>query len=192
MEGMVTVKIIDNTVLTASLKEIKSIDLIKTCSKRYYLATSPSVYVESMNGFDSNTIQEYYGNNINVHNFKDDSLASDLLNYLERRYPYLHKGELTTFLIALLDYELKGKQYYYVTDDKKMRNSIPKILKDPLFIKKLGCSVQEVKYTGTIGLIKRLKLRGLITEEDINNIADELEQSTFRVSPELIEELRRC
>jgi predicted nucleic acid-binding protein len=104
----------------------------------------------------------------------------------------LHKGELTTFLIALLDYELKGRPYYYVTDDKKMRTSIPKILKDSLFIKKLGCSVQEVKYTGTIGLIKRLKLRNLITEEDINNIADELEQSTFRISPELIEELRGC
>ena len=191
MEGMVTVKIIDNTVLTASLKEIKSIDLIKTCSKRYYLSTSSSVYAESMNGFDNNVIQEYY-TNIKIHNFEDDSLASDLLNYLERRYPYLHKGELTTFLIALLDYELKGRPYYYVTDDKKMRTSIPKILKDSLFIKKLGCSVQEVKYTGTIGLIKRLKLRNLITEEDINNIADELEQSTFRVSPELIKELRGC
>ncbi|ENN96001.1 hypothetical protein J422_04640 [Methanocaldococcus villosus KIN24-T80] len=124
MERNITTKILDNTVISAGLKEIKTIDLIERCLKRYKLATSKHVFEETLKGFSNSTIKNCYSD-IKVHETDEETL-NFLLDYLEKRFPYLHRGELSSFLVALLKYAEKGKPYYYVTDDNRIRNKIPK------------------------------------------------------------------
>ena len=47
MERNITSKILDNTVISAGLKEIKTINLIERCIKRYKLVTSKHVSTKS-------------------------------------------------------------------------------------------------------------------------------------------------
>ncbi|XRO75084.1 DUF3368 domain-containing protein [Methanocaldococcus sp. 28A] len=190
MEGNITVKILDNTVISASLKEIKTINLIERCLKRYKLVTSEYVFVETLKGFSNPTIENCYSD-IEVHEINEE-MFNFLLDYLERRFPYLHRGELSSFLVALLKYAENGKSYYYVTDDRRMRDTISKILNDPIVKSKLKNPItpENFNLTGTIGLLLRLKYRGLISKEEAKKIADDLENSSFRVTPELLKKLR--
>lgn len=187
--GSDTVKILDNTVISASLKEISCLNLLERCSIRYQIVTSQEVYEESERGFkgafllisgDSMQIQNLSGNDLYVH----------LLNYLETRYPYLHTGELSSFLLALLAFELKHLKYYYVTDDNRAKKFIQGIHEDKYFIRQVGIDFGKINVTGTIGLIRRLKDHGIINSQEINQIISDLETSTFYVTPELIKYLR--
>ena len=71
-----TTKIIDNTVISASLKEINSINLIAKCLERYSLATSIEVYDETKEGF--NHLDCY--KQISIFDMKDNKLLLCLLN----------------------------------------------------------------------------------------------------------------
>jgi len=190
VERNITTKVLDNTVISAGLKEIKTINLIERCIKRYKLVTSKHVFEETLKGFSNPIIKNCYSE-IEVHEINEETF-NFLLDYLERRFPYLHRGELSSFLVALLKYAENGKPYYYVTDDNKMRNKIPKILNDPVLKSKLKNPItpENFNLTGTIGLILRLKYRGLISKEEAKKIADDLENSSFRVTPELLKKLR--
>ena len=184
-----TTKILDNTVISASIKEIKCIDLIKKCLERYNIVTSIEVYEETSRGFGEQTITTFY-KKITVYNLRNNKLFLILLEYLEDRYPYLHKGEISTFLIALLEYELKKRKYYFVTDDNRMRKVIKKIFDDSLFKRKLRSNVSKFHITGTIGLIKRLYERGILSRADIEMIIEDLKNSTFYLTDDLIKYLR--
>lgn len=183
-----SIKILDNTVLSVSLNNINSIDLLEKCMQRYNLATSQEVYEESEKGFDIKILEQCF-KRIIIHDLRNDIKYNMLLDYLIRRYPYLHKGELSSFLIALLIYKLKGKSYYYVTDDGKMRKTLNKIIKNKEFLEKLNATKMSFNATGTIGLIKRLKEKGILTKKEIECIYIELENSTFRATPELLRDL---
>ncbi len=185
----VTTKILDNTVLSASIKEIKCIDLIKTCSSKYNLATTEEVFDECQDGFDGIQIEEQL-KLIDVHNLMNNEKYCELKDFLLARYPYLHKGEISSFLLSLLKFELSCIPYYFVTDDNKMRKVVSKIHEDTLFISKLGKNIRRFRMTGTIGLIKRMYIRGIISQEDIDKIIGDLQNSTFRITPDLINYLR--
>lgn len=186
-----TTKILDNTVISASLKEIGSINLIAKCLERYEVVTSIEVYEETTDGFENSKIKECY-KKIQVFDLSKHHLFVVLIEYLSDRYPYLHKGELTSFLVALIDYELKNKEYFFVTDDNKMKRVVSVIFDDELFLPKLSEKSINFKITGTIGLLKRLCERKVITKEDIEMIIEDLKTSTFYLTPELIYYLRGC
>ncbi|WP_081604673.1 DUF3368 domain-containing protein [Methanocaldococcus villosus] len=66
------------------------------------------------------------------------------------------------------------------------------MLNDPVLKSKLKNPINPENFniTGTIGLILRLKYRGLISKEEAKKIADDLENSSFGVTPELLKKLR--
>lgn len=180
-----TTKIIDNTVISTSLKEIKCVNLIKKCSEVYAISTSSEVCEESYKGFSEAILKELY-KIVVVHNLTKDERYLLLMDYLQTRYPYLHNGELSSFLLALLDYELKRKEYYYVTDDNKMKKVISKIGEDELFSKKIGSQIKNFNVAGTIGLIRKLYAHGALSKGDIERIIEDLKNSTFYITPDII------
>ena len=185
----VTTKIIDNTFISAIIKEIKSVDLLSKCLVKYDLITSLEVYKETKEGFDSHTIHKFY-EKIKTVKIDNKDFYFSLMEYLKKRYPYLHKGEISTFLIALLNYELKNKNYYYVTDDGGMRKAVSKILKDKMFINLLKTEIIKFNLTGTIGLIKRLYDHKILSDDELSIIIDDLRNSTFYITEDLIDFLR--
>lgn len=184
-----TTKIMDNTVISASIREINSIDLIKVCSSKYYISTTPEVFNETRIGFNKTLINRIYSF-IELHEIKGKDYE-DLLKWFEVRYPYLHRGEVSSFLLAVLEYAQKSRRYYYITDDNKMKKTIKSLLKDEHLIEKIGTRLTKFNITGTIGLIIRLKENGLISGKEMENIIKDLNSSSFYITPELIEELRR-
>ncbi|MDY6932501.1 MAG: hypothetical protein SVJ22_11385 [Halobacteriota archaeon] len=127
-----TVKILDNTVISVSINELHSINLIQLCSTIYDITTTHHVFTEAKKGFSKAVIKEI-SNYIVVSNSQNPRF-DEILNWLELRFPYLHRGELSTFLMAVLDYSQTSKRYYYVSDDGRMRRTIPKILHNRTFI----------------------------------------------------------
>ncbi len=184
-----TTKIIDNTVVSASLKEITCINLIAKCLEKYPISTSIEVHEETKEMFSQK--MDCY-KKISVYDLHDNKLFIVLIEYLSNRYPYLHKGELSSFLVALIEYELKSKEYYFVTDDNRMKKVASKLLQDELFTAKLTKKPAKLNITGTIGLLKRLCQRGVLTKEEISDVVIDLQKSTFYITPELIKSLRDC
>ncbi len=190
---MTVTKIVDNTVITAALSEIKCVDLFSVCSNVYHLATSSEVYSEASDGFDSQTLSGICGL-FRIFDKTSDHDYAALFTYLQNRYPYLGLGEISSFLVALLEYEMQNREYYYVTDDGRMRKVIGSLKKnaDALFIKHLGSTITRFRDTGTIGLIIRLCQKGKLSKARIDDVANELERSTFRLTPVLIKQLKGC
>jgi predicted nucleic acid-binding protein len=185
----VTTKILDNTFISACVTDINSKDLVAVCDLRYSLVAPLSVYKESLNYSDREIMKKCY-EKIVVIDMTNSEIYNELLQYLTNRFPNLHEGELSAFLVALLEYELKGKRYFYITDDLSMRKSIQKIRHDELFIQKLKSNFSNFNFSGTIGLINRLVKGNLIDVYDLNKIIDDLENGSFYLDPSLIEYLR--
>ena len=104
----------------------------------------------------------------------------------------MHEGELSAFLLALLDYEMPGYPYFFITDDRKMREKISEIVSSEVFLKIVGKSIHDYHFSGTIGLIRRLCQKGCISEYDIKLIISDLKNSTFRITDKLLGELSGC
>ena len=188
---MATSKILDNTVISAAVNEIKCIDLISISSQAYSLKASFEVYEEVSRGILKEDFKK-----INKHIEKVDCRRHvnyrELFEYLSARYPYLHKGDISSLLLALLGHAVTGKKYYLVTDDRRLRKKIPEILESEKVRDSLKISVGKINMTGTIGLIKRLCEKGFIEPEKIEQIIKDLENSTFRITADLLKELKRC
>lgn len=185
-----TVKIVDNTFISACSGEINCIDLLDICSKYYEIVTTNEVFEETKEGFDTKKTSEIY-NLISVSS-KYSKLYFELKKWLESRYPTLHSGEISTFLLALLSFAVVDSEYYYVTDDKSMKNIIEKLSEDEIFLKKLGYSfdMENFKVTGTIGFTKRLLEKGIIRQEYVEPILNDMQNNGFYLSDELKDHLR--
>ena len=188
---MTTSKILDNTAISAFINEIRSIEMIEICRKEYLLVTTDCVQRETSKRFSDATIIMNY-KNINVFSKTGEKKYDQALDYLINRYPYLHEGELSVFLLALLDYELMGNPYFFITDDRKMREKICEIISSDAFLKIVGRSIRDYHFSGTIGLIKRLCQKGCLSDDEIKKIVSDIKNSDFRISDKLIGELSGC
>jgi len=186
-----TSKILDNTAISAFISEIRSIEMIEICRKEYLLVTTDCVQKETSERFSREIIDINY-KNINVFKKTGNKTYDQALDHLVNRYPYLHEGELSAFLLALLDYEMPGYPYFFITDDRKMREKISEIVSSEVFLKIVGKSIHEYHFSGTIGLIRRLCQKGCISEYDIKLIISDLKNSTFRITDKLLGELSGC
>ena len=95
MEKSLTSKAVDTTVISASLREIQSIDILGQTSMVYDVITSRDVQQELETGFDPATVKRILGF-VEVVDI-DHEAYEPLMDWLERRYPYLHRGELSSF-----------------------------------------------------------------------------------------------
>jgi len=184
-----TTKILDATVISANIKEIKCIDFIDRCSKEYPIETSIEVFEEINNGFGKTIVNTQF-NIVNVVDLRKGSEYNNLVSYMEDRYPYLHRGEISSFILGLENYELKKLKYYYVTDDQRMRKVIKKIENDDIFYNKFKFRIKNFMVTGTIGLLKKLKGKKVISDDEIEDIIKDLKNSSFYLNDELIKYLR--
>ena len=187
----ITTKILDNTFISAGVDEIKCVNIIKICSGIYPLSTTLEVYNETKREFDNGLVEEIY-KYIDVPDV-DDKIHKKMILLLENRFPYLGSGEISSFLLAFLEYSTNNKKYYYVTDDGLMRQSTKSIIDYYLSIDESNIKINKnFKITGTVGLIRRLYERGALTANNIDDIIKDLENSTFRITPELLCHLRQC
>ncbi len=184
-----TTKILDNTVISASIKEITCLNFIERCSQIYHIVTSFEVFHEANIGFDKGTTNKQF-RCIRVIDLRHTEQYRSLLDYLKNRYPYLHDGEISSFLLALLEYENKNKEYYYVTDDQSMKKVVTNLKNDNLFYQNSGLMISRFFITGTIGLLRRLLDKGAISKKEIEDIIKDLRNSSFYVTKDLIDYLR--
>jgi len=193
----ITTKVLDNSFISACITDIKSHNIFELCNECYKLLSSPSVYEESkkLKGqisddklIEEQVIEEYYGK-IEILDMAQDPKYNELLNYLENRYPYLHRGELSTYLIALIRFTEDDK-FYFITDDMQFRKKIPMLKNDPIFIKKLESEVKDINISGTIGIIRRLREKNKLTSGDIEDIIVDLQNGSFYLTDYLLDYLR--
>ena len=92
---------------------------------------------------------------------------------LKRRFPNLGNGEINVLCWGL---KLKdsGTQYYCVIDEKLGRNAATKL---------------QLHLTGSIGLLRILKERKLLSSEQLKIIVEDIKKSPFRVSEEVLRSL---
>ncbi len=184
-----TTKILDNTVISAAINEIKAVDLLSICSANYPLVTSKEVFYEACRGSLRQIKNE---GQIEIRDKAKDQKFTQIISYLRDRYPYLHEGELSAFTLALLDYACSGENYFLVTDDRAMRRRIKEIITSPQITTVCQTQIQNFNHTGTIGLIKRLHQKLCFSNEEIDGIITDLRESTFYITEDLLKELKRC
>lgn len=174
-----TIKIVDNTFISACIAEISCINLLNITSEHYAISTTSEVYQETVNGFEMNFLKEAY-DIIDVFTLDHDKYH-ELKEWLENRYPQIDTGEISSFLLALLNYAIKGGSYYYVTDDRKMKKIILKLNKDLIFMDKLGIefNMENFNVTGTVGLIIRLISKQIISKDYVEPIIIDMENNGF-------------
>jgi predicted nucleic acid-binding protein len=93
---------------------------------------------------------------------------------LARRYPWLHKGEIS--VICAGGAEKRDKKRYYCIIDERARN-----LRDRL----------QIRVTGTIGLILWERGRLALTGEECHDLYNRFLQSSFHIKKEVLQELLR-
>lgn len=82
----VTAKILDNTVISSFLKEIKSVDVISRCP--YKIITSKEV-CEECKKFNKDFAKSF-GKNLFILDPEDNKLYLEFFNYLISSYPYFY------------------------------------------------------------------------------------------------------
>jgi hypothetical protein len=193
MASLITCKILDNTVISACINNFNSVDLLAACRKRYEMATSKEIYQETEIGYERGILNLVY-REIFVIDQTRDAIYQRLITFLKNRYPYLHEGELSIFLLSLMKFHSKGKRYYLISDDKRFRSKISEMISQPLLVSALGKLANGFKQTGTIGLIRQLFETRCLSPEEMADIIRGLEKgrTTFYISDTLINELRKC
>ena len=189
MENVSVTKIFDNTAISAFINEIPSIAMLKVCSQYYTLTTSVEIYHEALAGSDRETISSCF-TDITVIDKNHEKIYLSLMTVLSDRYPYLHKGDISSFLLAYMDYAVPGKPYYYVTDDKTLRKKIPEILSSNTLKSLAKKNIQKFNMTGIIGLMRHIADNGNLSLSDIELIITDLKRSTFYVTEDLLSYLR--
>lgn len=189
MENVSVTKIFDNTAISAFINEIPSIEMLKVCSQHYILTTSVEVYREALAGYERETPNSCFSD-IEVVDKNHEKIYQTIMTVLSDRYPYLHKGDISSLLLAYMDYAVPGKPYYYVTDDKTLRRKIPEILSSNTVKSLAKKNIQKFNMTGIIGLMRHIADNGNLSESDIDLIIIDLKRSTFYVTEDLLSYLR--
>jgi predicted nucleic acid-binding protein len=182
-------KIFDNTAISAFINEIPSVGILLVCSKNYTLATSIEVYYEALEGSDQQMIDITFSD-IQVVDKNPQKTFSALMTELSDRYPYLHKGDISSFLIAYLDYAIQEKPYFLITDDKTLRKKIPDLLATHSLKSLVKKEIRQFNVTGIIGLMRHIADKDILSESDIELIISDIKKSTFYVTEDLLSYLR--
>ena len=184
-----TMKVLDATVISADIKEIKSVNIIESCLMQYDVVVPEDVKKECERAFGKVCCVFLKGAKIYTPDGKD---YESLKDYLKRRYPYLHSGDLSSILVAALESIVRGRNCYFVTDDGALKKVVEsKLPEDEEFHMLLGKSFEKINVTGTIGLLRRLNERKILSCEDIIKAARDIPKSSFRATKELVRFLKK-
>jgi rRNA-processing protein FCF1 len=157
------------------LKEIRCVDIFDLCSSRYRLAISSAVRDEILPPFDKlpSCVKVLA---------PSDFRFKPMLNHVIARYPNIGIGELSTYLVTLLELVSKGRKAFIVTDDKRFRKTLPTFRKDQELERLYGGPIPNVPYIWTLSLVKQVVKKEGIDSEILSKIAGDVRTSTFRYS----------
>lgn len=160
-------KLLDNSCLSLFVYEVPQYDFIRQLFDiNESLNITTHVRKEFEKKDDSNRLDEY---------ISDGMIHVEDIDYddkLEKRYPMLGKGELSIIQWGLI---LKGKfSYKCILDDLHARR----------VALRLGLSI-----SGSIGLIKLLKEKNHYSNDVINEIITDINESNFRISGKILDRL---
>ena len=152
--------VLDSSTLIAFCKELDDTSLItkveSLCSE---ICIPDSVFKEMTNTETLRKLEPYMHHHIKVVSHIDQSEITRMNN----RHPALHEGEISVILYGIY-FKETNQEYLCVLDDGPARKTAQKY---------------DIKFTGTIGLIRHLGEQGIITPEDSEELIRKLKDSTF-------------
>ncbi len=161
-------KIFDTSSIVCIFREVEYPGILDVCKDLgYRLSVTPQVYEEIKDNPETLRRLETYGNVEIV----DDGDAECCKN-LAKRYPWLHKGELSVLCAGVA--REQGKQRYYCVIDERARN-----LRGNL----------KIRVTGTVGLILWEKEMLALTAGECRELYNRFLQSSFWVKEEVLQGL---
>lgn len=175
-------KVLDNTALSAFRNEIRSVDVLDILTSEYPVVITDAVMAESMAKVGGRPIPE-------IVKTMSSNDVEEVAFRLRKRFMKLHMGECTAIAQSVF-LTRNGIENYIVTDDRAARKVIESIGSSANVDDIFGFPVGHINLAGTVGLIVHLYKRGFLTGDECFKIADDLENSTFRVSYKLLKKLR--
>lgn len=180
------IKIFDNSVISSMGKEIISVDLLQLVKSRYDVFTTDAVVIECNNSKDEKLIRSVEDLPIAS---KGDEKFLRIINLIKRIDFRLGSGEAECIASSILTTHL-GIENYVVIDERLARKIVSKIHTNPELMKIIGSTIPPIKCTGTIGIVKHLYDKGVLSKEERQKIAYDLELSGFRITDELLNLIR--
>lgn len=180
------IKIFDNSVISSMGKEIKSIDVLSFLKSEYDVRITEAVVIECKNSKNEKLIRSIEGIPIA---FKTDEKFVNIKKLIKRINPTLGPGEIETITASIL-MTYSGIDNYIVLDEYLARKIASDLHNNPDLQKIVNCHVPPIKCTGTIGLIRHLRDKGVLSRETCQKIAFDLEMSDFRATDDLLNMLR--
>lgn len=169
-------KLVDSTFVFVLKNDIKSIDLFPKICSRYKLLSTEDIRSEAT----KTVFPEEY---VDIRSFPSNDYES-IKDAVFRRRPQLHRGEISAIAASILLTE-NGIENYIVTDDDIARKSIELFSSDTMFWNKIKHRPVKLSYTGTIGLIRRLRDYGVLSLNECKSIETDLRNSSFRATEDL-------
>lgn len=179
-------KVLDNSAVSSLGKEITCIDMLQLVKSQYDIVLADAVFRECRN----------LGNEYLYSSIKNLPLAverndifislTDIIQSIDYR---LGPGEIESIAASILLTQ-SGIDNYVVIDERLARSIVERIHLNPRIKTVVGSDIVPIKCTGTIGIVKHLLDKGVISKEIAQKIAYDLEISNFRVSKDLLDLLR--
>lgn len=161
-------KIFDTSSIVCIFREIKYPKIFEICKKcGYQLCITPQVYDEIAKNPETLHHLKTYGEIAVV-----DSVDAECYTKLSKRYPWLHKGELSV-LCAGVGKNRRDERYYCIIDEKA------RTLRDKL----------NLRVTGTVGLIIWQKALHTLTHDECQEIYNRFLGSSFRIKEYILQGL---
>ncbi len=179
-------KILDNSAVSSLGKEITCVDVLELVKTHYDVVLAGAVFRECKN----------LGNVPLYESVKDlpeaverDKKFTALVNAIQSINFRLGPGEIESIASSILMTQA-GVENYVVIDESLARSIVRGLHLNPRIEAIVGCKIPPIQCTGTIGIIRHMRDKGLISPEISQKIAYDLEISNFRVTPELLDLLR--
>ncbi|HKM14024.1 MAG TPA: hypothetical protein VJY42_03820 [Candidatus Methanomethylophilaceae archaeon] len=180
------IKIFDNSAVSSTGRDIKSMDVMECIKIEYDVRITIGVVAECNNSKHPDNSKLLNG--LNVISHMGDNFDK-IVKHLLKKYKRIGRGETESIAASIL-LASNGIKNYLILDEKFARNVVSKIRNDCEIKKIIGEPIPEIYLSGTIGLINHLKEKGILTKEQTSTIADDLQKSTFRINDELLSLLR--
>jgi len=135
------------------------------------LNTTPEVHQEYYQKSEAWMSEDLVKLFINQNKLKvlDINLTNSKDNF-KNRFPKLNDGELSILSLGSL-LKSENKSYYCVLDDKHARNAAKSM---------------NLNLTGSIGMIEKIKFSNIWNDQELENIVNDINQSPFFVSEEIL------
>lgn len=161
-------KIFDTSSIVCIFREVQYPKILDACKDLgYRLSITPQVYEEIMENPETFQHLEAYGN---VEIVPDGD--TECYKKLAKRYPWLHKGELSVLCAGVA--KEQDNQRYYCVIDERARN-----LRENL----------KIRVTGTVGLILWEKEVLALTGGECRELYNRFLQSSFWIKKEVLQGL---